>query len=227
MQRRWEEQLAGYVAASFQVISLGNTASQSRAARQQAGHCRNALFRRQAGDRRRPHRRRARRIQHAGRPGQRAGVAACANVAGLSPGPPLGRAAGRHPQYRGGADLQSGARRAAGDPRRRHLRARDASAIASMPPRCCTTSLLPCPPGRWWASSVRPAPARARSPSSFSASTCPESGRVLVDGVDLAMVDIVVAAAPDRRGAAGERAVQPVGARQHRARRSGRCRWSA
>src|SRR5215831_12333272 len=29
MQRRWEEQLAGYVAASFRVISLGNTASQS------------------------------------------------------------------------------------------------------------------------------------------------------------------------------------------------------
>src|SRR5258708_12596377 len=28
MQLRWEEQLAGYVAASFRVISLGNTASQ-------------------------------------------------------------------------------------------------------------------------------------------------------------------------------------------------------
>src|SRR6266404_6338767 len=28
MQRRWEEQLAGYVTASFQVLSLGNTASQ-------------------------------------------------------------------------------------------------------------------------------------------------------------------------------------------------------
>jgi ATP-binding cassette, subfamily B, bacterial HlyB/CyaB len=29
MQHRWEEQLAGYVAASFRVISLGNTASQA------------------------------------------------------------------------------------------------------------------------------------------------------------------------------------------------------
>jgi subfamily B ATP-binding cassette protein HlyB/CyaB len=29
MQRRWEEQLAGYVAASFRVLKLGNTASQS------------------------------------------------------------------------------------------------------------------------------------------------------------------------------------------------------
>src|SRR5262249_26265348 len=28
MQRRWEEQLAGYVSASFRVLSLGNTASQ-------------------------------------------------------------------------------------------------------------------------------------------------------------------------------------------------------
>jgi subfamily B ATP-binding cassette protein HlyB/CyaB len=28
MQRRWEEQLAGYVSASFRVTSLGNTASQ-------------------------------------------------------------------------------------------------------------------------------------------------------------------------------------------------------
>jgi len=29
MQRRWEEQLAGYVDASFRVLSLGNTASQA------------------------------------------------------------------------------------------------------------------------------------------------------------------------------------------------------
>ena len=29
MQRRWEEQLAGYVGASFRVLSLGNTASQT------------------------------------------------------------------------------------------------------------------------------------------------------------------------------------------------------
>src|SRR5260221_1438635 len=29
MQRRWEEQLAGYVTASFRVLQLGNTASNS------------------------------------------------------------------------------------------------------------------------------------------------------------------------------------------------------
>src|SRR5262249_14383389 len=29
IQRRWEEQLSGYVSASFKVVSLGNTASQT------------------------------------------------------------------------------------------------------------------------------------------------------------------------------------------------------
>ena len=50
----------------------------------------------------------------------------------------------------------------------------------------------------------------------------PESGRVLVDGIDLAHGRLGLAAAADRRGAAGERAVQPLDPRQHRARRSGR-----
>ncbi|MCK7472614.1 MAG: ATP-binding cassette domain-containing protein [Rhodopseudomonas palustris] len=38
----------------------------------------------------------------------------------------------------------------------------------------------------------------------------PERGRVLVDGVDLAQADRRAAAPPDRRGAAGELAVQPL-----------------
>ena len=50
MQRRWEEQLAGYVTASFRVISLSNTASQTRPIYQQAGHGRGPIFRRQARD---------------------------------------------------------------------------------------------------------------------------------------------------------------------------------
>ena len=53
MQRRWEEQLAGYVAASFRVLSLSNTASQAVQIDQQAGHRGDALLRRQARDRRR------------------------------------------------------------------------------------------------------------------------------------------------------------------------------
>ena len=50
---------------------------------------------------------------------------------------------------------------------------------------------------------------------------CPSSGRVLVDGVDLGLLDAGLAAPADRRGAAGELSVQPQRARQHRARRSG------
>ena len=49
----------------------------------------------------------------------------------------------------------------------------------------------------------------------------PESGRVLVDGVDLAMVDTAWLRRQIGRRAAGKRAVQPLGARQYRARRPG------
>jgi subfamily B ATP-binding cassette protein HlyB/CyaB len=47
----------------------------------------------------------------------------------------------------------------------------------------------------------------------------PERGRVLVDGIDLALADSLQPAPPDRRGAAGEHAVQPQHPRQHRAGR--------
>ena len=81
-------------------------------------------------------------------------------------------------------------------------------------------------PGRWSASSAPRAPASRTLTKLVQRLYVPESGRVLVDGVDLAMVDRRLAAPPGRRGAAGERAVQPLGARQHRARRSRACRWS-
>ncbi len=47
----------------------------------------------------------------------------------------------------------------------------------------------------------------------------PESGRVLVDGMDLSMVDPAWLRRQDRRRPAGERAVQPLGAGEHRAGR--------
>ena len=100
MQRRWEEQLAGYVAASFRVHQPRQHGQPGGAAGQQARHRGDALFRRQAGHRRRPHGRRARRLQHAGRPRQRAGAAAGADVAGFPPGAAVDRAARRHPQHR-------------------------------------------------------------------------------------------------------------------------------
>ena len=49
----------------------------------------------------------------------------------------------------------------------------------------------------------------------------PESGRVLVDGIDLGDGRYRLAAAADRGRAAGKHAVQPLGPRQHRAGRSG------
>jgi len=72
----------------------------------------------------------------------------------------------------------------------------------------------------------RRARARARSPSWVQRLYVPEGGRVLIDGIDLSMIDNLVAAPADRRRAAGEHAVQLFGAREHRTRRSPRCRWS-
>ena len=71
MQRRWEEQLAGYVAASFRVLSLGNTASQVVQLVSKVVTARHPLFRCQAGHRRQPVGRRARGLQHPRRPGER------------------------------------------------------------------------------------------------------------------------------------------------------------
>ena len=71
------------------------------AVRQQGCHRSYPVFRRATGDRRRPVGRRARRLQHIVRPGQCACPAACADLAGLSPGAVVGATVGRHPQYHG------------------------------------------------------------------------------------------------------------------------------
>ena len=54
MQRRWEQQIAGYVSASFRVISLGNVASQTVQLINKLVIAANFVFRRQAGDERYP-----------------------------------------------------------------------------------------------------------------------------------------------------------------------------
>ena len=72
MQRRWEEQLAGYVTASFRVLQPRQHREPDRAARQQAGHRGCSLLRRKARHRRRSDCRRAGGVQYARRPGQRA-----------------------------------------------------------------------------------------------------------------------------------------------------------
>ena len=139
MQRRWEEQLAGYVGSSFDVLSLGNWASQ---AVQFISKIVTALtlyfgaylvidgqltvgeliaFNMLAG----------RVAQPVLAPG--------AAMAGFSSGAGLDRAARRHPQHHAGAGLQR--RRA---PRCRRSAATSPSstslsATGSMGRRCCTT----------------------------------------------------------------------------------------
>ena len=65
MQRRWEEQLAGYVSASFRVISLGNYASSSVHLVSNLVNAAILYLRRKTRDRWSAHGRRTRRIQHA------------------------------------------------------------------------------------------------------------------------------------------------------------------
>ena len=89
-----------------------------------------------------------------------------------------------------GADLQSGARRAAGDPRRGHVRARRPSAIASTAPRCCTTSVFSVPAGQVVGIVGSSGSGKSTLTKLIQRLYVPESGRVLVDGVDLAMVDL-------------------------------------
>ena len=117
MQRRWEEQLAGYVAASFRVYQPGQHRKPERSVHQQAGHCGDPVRWRQAGHRRRPHRWRTGSLQPFGRPRQCAGTAASADLAGFSSGATVGRSSRRYSQHSSRAGLQSGPYNASGHPR--------------------------------------------------------------------------------------------------------------
>ena len=176
MQRRWEEQLAGYVAASFRVLSLGNIASQAVQLVNKLVTAAILYFGAKLvidGD-------------------LTVGELVAFNMLAGRVSAPVLRLAQIWQDFHqarlsverlgdilntpAGADLQPGPRRAAGDPRRRHLRARRPSATASTGRRCCTTSACRSRPARWSASSAPRARARARSPSWSSASTCRRAG---------------------------------------------------
>ena len=219
MQRRWEEQLAGYVAASFKVVSLGNTASNCVQLVNKlviagtlyygarlvidgdltVGEL--VAFNMLAGRVSAPVLRLAQMWQdfHQAR----------LSVARL----------GRHPQYRGGAGLQSGARRAACNPRRRHLRARD----IPVSHRCRGSAArrqFGCT-GRSGRGDHRRLGLRQEHPRQARPAALRAGERARARGWRrLGHGRHLLAAAAGRGRAAGERVVQPLGARQHRARRS-------
>ena len=190
MQRHWEEQVAGYVQASFRVLALGNWASQTVQFISKVRHRAHALFRRLPGDRRQAHGGRAGRLQHAGRPGRPAGAAAGADLAGLPPGAGLDRAARRHPQRPARAGLQPGARGAAGDPRRRRSSTMSRSAIASTAPEVLHDVSLRVPAGQVVGIVGPSGSGKSTLTKLVQRLYVPESGRILVDGVDLALVDV-------------------------------------
>ena len=221
MQRRWEEQLAGYVAASFRVLSLGNTASQAVQLVSKLVTAGILYFGAKLvidGD-------------------LTVGELVAFNMLAGRVSAPVLRlaqiwqdfhqarlsvaAAGRHPQHHGRADLHAAAARALpairgdisvrarhlplshrrpGGPARRQLRragrpdGRHRRAVGL---------------GQEHARQAGPAPLRAGERARAGRRRRSRHGRP------------GLAAPPDRRRAAGERAVQPLGARQHRARRSG------
>jgi len=188
MQRRWEEQLAGYVAASFRVLSLGNTASQVVQLVSKlvtagvlffgaklvidgdltVGEL--VAFNMLSG--------RVSAPVSAPRPA----------VAGFSSGAAVGGAARRYPQHAGGAGLRSGKVRAARDPRPRRLRAHHVP-LPHRRPEVLRDVNLDVPPGQVVGIVGPSGSGKSTLAKLLQRLYVPESGRVLVDGVDLAVVD--------------------------------------
>ena len=188
MQRRWEEQLAGYVAASFRVISLGNTASQAVqlvsklviAATLYFG-ARLVIdgsltvgelvaFNMLAGRVSAPVLRLAQIWQDFHQ--ARLSVARLGDILNTTPEPTSIRPAPH-------------CRRSAATSRSSMSR----SATASTAPRCCTTSILAVPAGQVVGIVGSSGSGKSTFAKLIQRLYVPESGRVLVDGVDLAMVD--------------------------------------
>ena len=173
MQRRWEEQLAGYVAASFRVLSLGNTASQLVQLVNKLGHRRRCsisapgssstasltvgelvAFNILAGRVSAPVLRLAQIWQDFHQ--ARLSVARLGDILNTTP----------EPIYNPGQS------RVAGDPRRGIVRACHVPVPDRRAGSAARRKLQRCRPGRSSASSVRRARARARWPSWSSGSIC-------------------------------------------------------
>ncbi len=222
MQRRWEEQLAAYVAASFRVLQSRQLRQPGGAARQQARSPPRILY---FG---------AKLVINgaltvgelvafnmlAGRVSA-AGAAAGPALAGFPSGAAVGRAPGRHPEHRRRAGLQSGrrvrCRRSAATSRFEHVAFR----YRVDGPESCTMSASTVPAGQTVGIVGPSGSGKSTLAKLMQRLYVPESGRVLIDGIGSRPGRSGLAAPPDRRGAAGQRAVQPLGAREHRAGRSG------
>ena len=220
MQRRWEEQLAGYVAASFRVLSLGNTASQvvqlvSKLVTAGILYFGAKLvidgslsvgelvaFNILAGRVSAPVLRLAQIWQDFHQ--ARLSVARLGDILNTTAEPTYTAARARLPAIRGDITLRPRhvplSHRRPGSPARRQLRRAG---------RADGRHRRPVGIGQEHVRQAGPAPLRAGErarPGRRHGSRHGRSG---------------LAAPPDRRRAAGERAVQPLGAREHRARRSG------
>ena len=104
MRQRWEESLAGYIRASFRTITLGTFGSQAVSLINKVVTAALLWFGANARRRRQSDGRRTRRVQHAGRAGEWADPATRAALAGLPAVPHFDRAARRHPQHQDGSD---------------------------------------------------------------------------------------------------------------------------
>ena len=226
MQRRWEEQLAGYVAASFRVLSLGNTASQTVQLVSKlvtagilyfgaklvidgsltVGEL--VAFNMLAGRVSAPVLRLAQIWQDFHQ--ARLSVARLGDILNTTAEPTYAPARAR----------------AAGDPRRHQLRARHLPLSHRRPGS---------PARRQLRRAGRP-DRRHRRAFGLGQEHVRQAGAAPLRAGKRTRADRRhrsrdgrpgLAAPPDRRRAAGEHAVQPLGARQYRARRSRRCRWSA
>ena len=147
------------------------------------------VFRRQAGDRRQPHGRRAGRLQHAGRPGERAGAAAGADLAGLPPGAAVDRSGSAtsstprrsRPISPGRAALPA----IRGDITFEHVTFR----YRIDGPEVLHDVSFDVPAGQVVGIVGPSGSGKSTLAKLVQRLYVPESGRVLVDGIDLAMVD--------------------------------------
>ena len=189
MQRRWEEQLAGYVSASFRVLSLGNTASQAVQFISKVVTAAILYFGAKLV------------IDGSLTVGE---LVAFNMLAGRVSAPVLRlaqmwqdfqqarlsvAAAGRHPQHPGRAGLHAGTRALARDPGRHPRSTMSRFRYRLDGPQVLHDVTFDIPAGQMVGIVGPSGSGKSTFAKLVQRLYVPESGRVLVDGVDLALVD--------------------------------------